>query len=73
METCTWIELTSEEEWEPNSNRFKEQEHIAQENQNHTYEAPEREIYAKNPISYKHCSYPYPMNKWMTLHHRIIQ
>jgi hypothetical protein len=44
METCTWIELTSEEEWEPNSNRFKEQEHIAQENQNRTYEAPEREI-----------------------------
>ncbi len=46
LETCTWIELTGDDDWEPNSTRFREQEHIAKENQKHTYETPEQAIYA---------------------------
>jgi hypothetical protein len=37
MKTCTWIELTGEDDLEPK----KGHEHIAEENQNHSYEAPE--------------------------------
>lgn len=46
METCTWIELTGEDDLEPNSSWFKGHEHITEENQNHSYEAPEQKINA---------------------------
>ncbi len=46
IESCTWVEMTSDSDWDPNSMHFGEEERVAEERQRTLPEAPERLIYA---------------------------
>jgi hypothetical protein len=57
IETCKWVTLSNEHEWDPHSTHFREQEDNYLALQQGHYQPGDRHIYATSSQSHKTCNY----------------